>query len=515
MLSTLSHMSDSFASYDTSSTSGVLVIKYFPLDGSGTNLDSGITGINQPLSQIRSYVDNLTTQGITQMTNGTKFRGYKNNTSQPAINYQVTATKEYLIALPVSNNAIPWNPSAFRPDYNQILTKENICNYVDNQNVKQVWLWGYHHGNIEPAESNMAMGTNSQSFWNHSGYGDVSNSEQTNDMPTCKKTYTLYNYNYGRGLGEMLEDHGHQIEALFRFVDDPMWTQYQYPHGETNPAVINRCGWTHSPPNSGNWFGDRGQYDWFDKTIVKSDCEDWKPDGGGLAKDTNCNTWFEPFYSTSYTNKVCQEDGGVAFKVWWMQNIPGKSNNLNSQGKILRNWWDFYADFDAAIAVKKSLTSETPTSTPTPVPVTQVIPLYRMYLRDQGFRLWTTDNVEIDYLKQRGWINEGLAFNVYKKDQVYYPAGVVPVFRMYLRDKSLRIYTSTDAEKQFLLTRGWINEGLVFFVFKEPKPNTKPVYRLKNKADSNQRFLTTSMTEVDYLKARNWELEQIDFYVPN
>jgi len=40
-----------------------------------------------------------------------------------------------------------------------------------------------------------------------------------------------------------------------------------------------------------------------------------------------------------------------------MQNIPGKDNNLVYQGKTLRNWWDFYGDFDAAISEGKSLTS--------------------------------------------------------------------------------------------------------------------------------------------------------------
>jgi len=383
LLSVINRKSDSFASNssDTSHISGVLVIKYFPLDSSGQNVDPAITGVNQPISQLRTYVDGLTTQGIAQMTEGTKFKGYKDTSAQPAITYRVIASKEYLEAIPVSQNRIPWNPAVFRPDYQNILIRENICDYVDNQNVKQVWVWGYHHGNVEPAESNMAMGSSSQSFWNKSGYGDVSNSEQINDMPTCQKTYTLYNYNYGRGLGELLEDHGHQLESVFRFVDNSLWDKYQRPNGDTNPLAVNRCGWTHSPPNSGDWSGDRGQYDWNDKTIVKSDCEDWKPDGGGIVKDTNCNNWYEPFYKTAYTDTACQEDNGAAFKVWWMQNIPGKGNNLTSQGMSLRNWWDFYADFDASIAKAKSLTFNAPSPSPSTPPVNK----RRVFITNEKF----------------------------------------------------------------------------------------------------------------------------------
>lgn len=346
---------------NTNYNMGVLVIKYFPPDASGQNLDAAITGVNQPLSHIRTYVNDLTNQGITQISNGTKFHGYKDTTALSAINYQVVDTKEYLEALPVSANKVPWNPAMYRPDYQKILARENICDYVDNKNVKQIWLWGYHYGNIEPVEADMAMGNSAQSYWNYPGYGDVSNSEQTNDLPTCNKTYTLYNYNYGRGLGEMLEDHGHQIEAVFRFVDSTLWDKFQKPNGDTNPQVVNHCGWTHSPPNSGDWSGDRGQYDWNDKTIVKSDCEDWQPEGGGIVKDSNCNNWYEPFYNKSYVDIPCQEDLGVAFKIWWMQNIPGRNNTLTYQGKPLRNWWDFYADFDTALSLGKSLTSRPPT----------------------------------------------------------------------------------------------------------------------------------------------------------
>ncbi|HLD83760.1 MAG TPA: hypothetical protein VI979_02820 [archaeon] len=38
-----------------------------------------------------------------------------------------------------------------------------------------------------------------------------------------------------------------------------------------------------------------------------------------------------------------------------MQNIPGYANGLYYNGKPLRNWWDFIADFDGEIANGRNL----------------------------------------------------------------------------------------------------------------------------------------------------------------
>jgi hypothetical protein len=85
---------------------------------------------------------------------------------------------------------------------------------------------------------------------------------------------------------------------------------------------------------------------------------------------------------------------------------------------------------------------------------------------------------------------------------------------MYLSGKYLRIYTSTDAERNSLTSQGWTNEGIVFLAFKTQKPGTKPVYRLTLNSNPNQKFWTESLTEVNYLLARNWVSNGIDFYVP-
>ena len=320
----------------------ILSLSYFPDQDGNEQLDPEITGMNDSISSIRIKVDQLTSQGVAILQEASAYHGYKDSATEPSLNYFVFDSREFLSPMPVSNNEIPWKPGEgiYRPDYMGMLEDINICDYVDNKGVKQVWLWSYHYGNVEPAESNMAMGNSSQAYWNQASYGDISNSEQTNDMPTCSKTYTLYNYNYARELGEMMENHGHQIEAVLKFIDlDLFWNKFVGPYG--GQPGERRCGWTHYAPNGS------ADYDWQNENDALSDCENWTPDGIGQQVTVDCHTWH---------GTTCTDDGGTNFKKWWMQNIPGKNNALTYQGKNLKNWWDFLGDFDQALQNGKGLT---------------------------------------------------------------------------------------------------------------------------------------------------------------
>lgn len=341
----------------------VLVMNYFPLDSSGNSLDVNETDYASSLPAVQAKVDDLTQLAVQAMTNGTKYHGYKDISAQPSGIFQIYDTKEFLKAMPYSNYQA-WSNPTVRPDYKKMLTDDvAICDYVDNHDVREVWVWGYHNGNpggIEPDESNMSMGTTSQAFWNHGTYGDVSNGQQIDDLPTCNKSYVLYNYNYAAGLGNVLEDHGHQIERMLDFADSAFWnSKFRNPHGLID-GTVNHCGWIHSPPN----VTDLHQYNWYDETVVQSDCQNWKPDGAGEPESISCHTW---------NGSSCADDDGAKYKVWWMQNLPGLNNGLTYQGAPLRNWWDFYTNFDNAVVQGKWLydisqvPTPTPTITPTPI----------------------------------------------------------------------------------------------------------------------------------------------------
>ena len=341
---------DSFAKHHVP----VLVIKFFPLDDAG-ELDRAVVGSDfsylpedeRDLSSIRERVDYLNREGIALMKTASKYKGREN--SVPSLEYSILDQKEYLEPVPSNGRA--------GSDKIAYLNRENICDYVDNQGVRQVWVWMYHNdGSMNVVESNMAMGRNVRAFWNFESYGDVSNSYREDDLPTCQNTYTVYEFNYLRDLGEMVENVGHQFEHLINYFDgrdttpsenwDELLFWGKFVGSNFSQKIVSPgCGWVHYAPNSIE------DYDWYNENATYSDCEDWKPDGSGQRRQVSCHTW---------SGASCTRDGGVAWKKWWMQRIPGQGNGLAYNERNLKNWWDLMGDFDAAIAESKSLVTDNP-----------------------------------------------------------------------------------------------------------------------------------------------------------
>ncbi|MFN8458652.1 MAG: hypothetical protein U0401_29030 [Anaerolineae bacterium] len=182
-----------------------LVINYFPAKNG--RIDRAVTGdVSASLTDIRRHTLNTTQRVIQALETGSAYHGYKDRTAQPCLEYQIVDTLEFLEPLPTwpkSGHQVPMT------DYNAIMERVNIREWVEERGVKEVWLWGYHGGVIDLWESNMA-----------GPYGDISNSDRDlRDLPLLNKTYTVYHYNYGRGPSEAVEDHMHQIEAVLRQLD--------------------------------------------------------------------------------------------------------------------------------------------------------------------------------------------------------------------------------------------------------------------------------------------------------
>lgn len=311
----------------------ILVIKYFPILNDKldtTNVIKDTYGeYNFTLEDIRSKTNTLTSEIINVLEEGSRYHGYKDIKTKPYLQYETIDTIEFLSDLPFSQKKYNNLPL---PDYNSIMNKVNICDYVDNKGVKEVWLWTYGGTGKSGWESNFS-----------STYGDISNSNQDpQDLPVCNHSYTVYDYNYGRGTSEAVEDHIHQIEAIFKYLDYGLfWEKYvgYFPGGDwvisETKDTARRCGWAHYPPNG------EIDYDWSNKAYFTSDCEDWQPDGKGKKQAINCEQW------------GCNS---LRYFEWWMQNIPGENNNLDFNGMKLRNWWDFIADFDKAVEQGTKLT---------------------------------------------------------------------------------------------------------------------------------------------------------------
>jgi len=331
----------------------VLVLSYLPLKEDGS-LDLTQTGDWQDpnADHLRQHIATLTTQTITALEEGSAYKGYKTN-NQPYLKYTVLKNVEFPRQIRRSVEFAPF------PDHLTELSDIDICDWVENRGVKEVWIWMTHldkegeENDLVPIESNMA-GPN----------GDISNSARAPDLPVCAKTYTVYDYNYGRGVSESVEDHTHQIEAVLNWVDGrdetppEQWNSLlfwgKFVGSDVSGHIIKPgCGWTHYPPNG------QQAYDWFNTSPVISDCVNWHPDGNVDWQTLSCYDWS----STGASDDPCHnsaeplEDAATRFKIWWMQNIPGEGNSLCYQGKRLRNWLEFIADFDKALAKGKSLVS--------------------------------------------------------------------------------------------------------------------------------------------------------------
>jgi hypothetical protein len=293
----------------------VLLINYFPT--AGDHIDIGVTGsVGAPLDAIRQHTQHTTQEVIRALETGSVYHGYKDPDAQPSLRYQIVESQEFLEPLPTHPKPGHQVPMT---DYNTILERVDIQSWVEERGIKEVWLWGYHGGVIDLWESNMA-GPN----------GDISNSDRDlHDLPLLDRTYTVYHYNYERGTSEAVEDHMHQIEAVFRHVDPHLfWDKFVGKPGE------GRCGWAHYPPNG------QHDYDWANRSYIWTDIEDWTPEGTGQKQRLNCTRW------------NCDS---LTWFVYWMQNIPGANNGILYQGRPLTNWWRFIGDFDQAMATQRWL----------------------------------------------------------------------------------------------------------------------------------------------------------------
>ncbi len=324
---------DNLQTNNTSYDLGVLVLKYFPLTPNGQNIDISVTGdVGNSYSSIRQRTVNITNSLLNTLPKATTYL----NSGSPALNYHVVDTKEYTEAVPIK--PLPGSEPTY-PDYQSVMTANNICDYVDNRQVREVWLFAYQGSGGPPTGSGNNYASLSISESKMAGpYGDISNSARYNDMPICSHTYRVYTFNYAVGAPEALHSWSHQMEAELNAIDSHLfWDLWVGPSHAGANNVTGRCGWTHDPPNA------HGDYDYWNSNPNQSDCLDWNPDGLGSLSPISCQNW-------SCQDQVADPDGiGTAqfnYLVWMWQHLPGRNNTKSYQGLRLRNWWDIHGDWD-------------------------------------------------------------------------------------------------------------------------------------------------------------------------
>lgn len=310
----------------------VVILRYFPTRD-GVNLDAAASGDNSTLADVKARMERLEKQHKFMLEEGSRFRGYEDPQSLPALGYQIVKIVTVYEDIP-PGFATP-SPGVYFPDYQQILARFGGESLVNNFGVKEFWIEHYHHGRIAPNESNMSSPVT----------GDISNSYRTpGDLPVYQRSYVAYGINFSRSANEATHNHGHQLEAILSHVNQLQdgnttlfWNQFS---GTQHPA--GRCGNTHFPPNG------TSDYDYNNPTPVQSDCEDWTPANTGQKKPTNNQTWG----SLPYQWPDGIAPGGkteAQYYIYWMQNMPGRGNVIPHGGNRMSNWWAFTGDWDASI----------------------------------------------------------------------------------------------------------------------------------------------------------------------
>lgn len=316
----------------------VVSIRYVP-SADGIVVDEPIAGVGGSVDETLAWIDAIEVETKFMLEEGSRFRGYANAAARPSIGYRVVRTVNVFEPLPPDRNRD--HPSGttgvYFPDYASIAARVGLHDLVELLGVREVWLWGYHHGEIAPVESNMASPIT----------GDISNSNRfPDDLPIYNHTYTLYNYNWTRSSNESVHDHGHQIEALLSHVclnqdmnSDLFWKRF-VGQDASGGFVTGRCGWTHMPPNT------TSDYDYENPSVVSSDIFEWTPSGGGLG-DVNAATWGLRTYPWPSGNPPA----GLTEHNWyifWMQSIPGLDSGIPHDIGVgtITNWWAFIGDWD-------------------------------------------------------------------------------------------------------------------------------------------------------------------------
>jgi hypothetical protein len=139
-----------------------------------------------------------------------------------------------------------------------------------------------------------------------------------------------------------------------------------------------------------------------------------------------------------------------------------------------------------------------------------VIPVFRMYNRVNGDRLFTINTFERDSLQTpTTWRYEGVSFNALF-NQV---PGSIPVFRMYNRVNGDRLFTINTFERDSLQTpTTWRYEGVSFYAIQNPGSGTVPIFRMYNRVNGDRLFTINTFERDSLQTPTTWRYEGVSFY---
>lgn len=124
--------------------------------------------------------------------------------------------------------------------------------------------------------------------------------------------------------------------------------------------------------------------------------------------------------------------------------------------------------------------------------------VYRLYDSQTRTHFYTKNVSEVELLKQRGWKDEGLAWE--------YASTGDTVYRLYDSKENQHFYTKSVSEVELLKQRGWKDEGLAF-----RSNGGVPIYRMFNEK-SKIHFYTRNPDEYNKASGIGYKKEGVAFY---
>lgn len=197
-------------------------------------------------------------------------------------------------------------------DYYAIIDQFNLLERVARGEIDEVWIFGFPHAGFY--ESIMA---GPDAFW--------CNAPALKNTGASRRRFVIMGFSYERGVGEMLESFGHRVESTLEKTFEPLagdenlWKRFiRYEKVAPGKAAVGNI---HFAPNS------ERDYDWNNRSTVKSECYDWLlnfPEFKGDVRNVTASEWGR---------------GDIrAHHRWWLKHIPhvpGRQNGIHN------NWWQY------------------------------------------------------------------------------------------------------------------------------------------------------------------------------
>jgi hypothetical protein len=199
-------------------------------------------------------------------------------------------------------------------DYRKIVADLDIIARTEKGQIDEVWLMAFPYAGFY--ESRMA---GPGAFW--------CNAPPLEGYEGASRRFIIMGFNYERGVGEMLEAHGHRAESILAHVFRKkrgrfdLWSRFTR-YDMTHPGRAE-VGTIHHAPNS------RRDYDWGNQKMVPSRCDTWYdfPNLEGSPRDVNCREW---------------GNGDIRLHhLWWFRHVPHVAGDFEG---ISNNWWEYITD---------------------------------------------------------------------------------------------------------------------------------------------------------------------------